>query len=98
MTKAQIEQLVASAVAAAVAETTAKLSKTAPEAKTYVAGVMLEGEAISVPKGHIALIVPKHVGGKVSGKGKAYIADTRGVALHKASGAGYKFQVWAIEE
>lgn len=95
MTKVQIDKLVADAVAAALA---AAAGTSAPKPKAYEAGILKAGESCVVPKGHIALLVPECTSGKVTGKGKAYAMDTRGVALHKATGSGFKFQVWAIEE
>lgn len=93
MTKAQIDALVAKAVAEALASA----GKEAPKAKTYQAGVVKEGEALTVPKGHVALLVPVLTTHKETGKGLRYVAETRGVALHKGSGEGFKFGLWVTE-
>jgi hypothetical protein len=96
MTKAQIDKLVADAVAKAVQDTLASV-KQAPAAKVYQAEMFMKGEKLTVPEGHVALLVPVLTTEKQTGKGLRYIAETRGVALHQATGKGVKFGFWATE-
>lgn len=74
-----------------------KAVQAAPAAKAYQAGLVKEGEALTVPKGHVALLVPMLATEKLTGKGLRYVAETRGVALHKGTGAGFKFGAWITE-
>lgn len=83
-------------VAGLTAENQALKTK-APEVKQYQAGMVLEGETITVPTGHVALVVPMDKSGKTTKKGKEYVCETRGTALHKASGAGFTFGLWATK-
>jgi hypothetical protein len=69
-----------------------------PEAKVYQAGVVKETETLTVPKGHIAVVMPLLKEPKALRNGKdAYLAETRGTALHKPTGEGYDFNAYVIE-